>query len=339
MKSFSQLYFDNTHKVAHKWSAYLSQYDRIFSSKRNLPIKLLEIGVQNGGSLEIFSEYFFNAQKIIGIDINPNCRNLKFNNSVISVIVGDVNSNSIKSTLLSSSDGFDFIIDDGSHISGDIIKSFCFYFKNLNEDGIYIVEDLHCSYWKEFNGGLYFPYSSVSFFKKIIDVLNSEHWGIEKDLENFLNGFTNIYGVELDWLVLKQIHSIEFLNSMCIIRKKGAEENTLGVRVISGLEERVSGGHFSLDMGTIQVPSQIDNEWTDIAVAPDEKYIDLLNEVKDLKEQLRSLNKLLTERSQRISELDAFIFDIISSTSWKITAPFRRIVNFIKYFKKAASRI
>jgi hypothetical protein len=50
-------------KLSDKWHLYVTEYDRIFSPLRNRPITLLEIGIHNGGSLEIWSNYFTNAKK------------------------------------------------------------------------------------------------------------------------------------------------------------------------------------------------------------------------------------------------------------------------------------
>ena len=47
---------------------------------------------------------------------------------------------------------FDIIIDDGSHQSKHIISSFKFLFSYLNNNGIYVVEDLQTSYQPR-NGG------------------------------------------------------------------------------------------------------------------------------------------------------------------------------------------
>ena len=58
MKSLFELYREHQGKVSDKWSIYLSEYDRLFSSYRDRPVRMLEIGIQNGGSLEIWSKYF-----------------------------------------------------------------------------------------------------------------------------------------------------------------------------------------------------------------------------------------------------------------------------------------
>jgi len=63
-------------KVWDKWSSYLPFYQKLLTPHQNDPIRLLEIGVQNGGSLEDWSKYLPNAEAIIGCDINPKCGDL-----------------------------------------------------------------------------------------------------------------------------------------------------------------------------------------------------------------------------------------------------------------------
>jgi hypothetical protein len=77
-KTLQELYLQHTGKVSDKWSLYLSVYDQILKSYRNANVRLLEIGVQNGGSLEIWSKYFSNAKLIVGCDINPECGKLRY---------------------------------------------------------------------------------------------------------------------------------------------------------------------------------------------------------------------------------------------------------------------
>ena len=47
---------------------------------------------------------------------------------------------------------FDIIIDDGSHLRKDVIKSFHLLFPHLNNDGLYVVEDMQTSYNHFFGG-------------------------------------------------------------------------------------------------------------------------------------------------------------------------------------------
>jgi cephalosporin hydroxylase len=146
MTRLIDLYTSHTGKVSDKWSSYLSTYDDWFRPYTNRPLRILEIGIQNGGSLEIWAKYFPNASLIVGCDINPLCAELSYDDAHIKVVVGDANTDDIRARIMAFSDTYDIIIDDGSHVSRDIVVSFAKYFPLLAEGGIYVAEDLHCSY-------------------------------------------------------------------------------------------------------------------------------------------------------------------------------------------------
>ena len=229
-KNLKQLYKDHNGLVSDKWLSYLNIYDVLFLGYRNKPLSLLEIGVQNGGSLEIWGKFFPNAVNIIGCDIDQKCAQLNFSDSRISVLIGDINSDEVKEKITKHTSSIDIIIDDGSHISSDIIKTFLLYFPYLSDGGVYIAEDLHCSYWQGWEGGLFAPHSSIAFFKKLIDIINYEHWGIKKTKQEILGKYEEIISDE----TLQSIHSISFFNSLCIIRKEKPYKNSLQNRFIAG---------------------------------------------------------------------------------------------------------
>jgi O-antigen biosynthesis protein len=187
--TLQQLYAEHSGKVSDKWHSYLVEYGRVFAKYRYKSVTLLEIGVQNGGSLEIWSRFFANAQKLVGCDINPQCAKLQYEDPRVAVVVGDANSDAVQLTVLQHSPVFDVMIDDGSHRSSDIVKSFAKYFPHLADGGVFVAEDLHCSYWAEFEGGLYNPLSSITFFKRLADIVNHEHWGVVKKRSDILRGF------------------------------------------------------------------------------------------------------------------------------------------------------
>ncbi len=240
MKTFDQIYRQHDGKVSDKWSLYLSEYERLFAPYRNRPIRILEIGVQNGGSLELWGKYFPQAEKIIGCDLNPKCGELAYDDTRISIVVGNANAERTLRQILKRSESFDIVIDDGSHHSRDIVCSFIKYFSCLTEGGLYIAEDLHCSYWQEYMGGLYHPGSSVAFFKLLVDVINREHWGIEKARTELLHTFERYYGARTAEDLLRKIHSIEFINSLCVIRKCNDQSNLLGARAVAGVHETIA---------------------------------------------------------------------------------------------------
>lgn len=51
--TISELYGAHGGKVSDKWSNYINVYDVLFEGIRENVKSLLEVGVQNGGSLEI----------------------------------------------------------------------------------------------------------------------------------------------------------------------------------------------------------------------------------------------------------------------------------------------
>src|SRR5579871_2047295 len=114
MASYSEIHRSHTGKASDKWESYLGNYDRLFHDIRNNKVKIVEVGVQNGGSLEVLSKYFANAEKIIGCDINPLCANLKYESPKISVIVGDANTQDIFTRIVAEAAPIDIFVDDGS---------------------------------------------------------------------------------------------------------------------------------------------------------------------------------------------------------------------------------
>jgi hypothetical protein len=242
IETLSTLFQRDTGKPAAKWQGYLQHYDRHFAKLKDQPLRILEIGVQAGGSLEVWAQYFKSATLIIGCDIDPACGALQYDDPRIKVLIGDINTPGTLQSLATLTDTLDVVIDDGSHHSSDTIRSFVQLFPRLSEEGTYLIEDLHCSYWESYGGGLYDPFSAIAFFKKIVDLVNRPVWGVDVDVKDFLAVFSAILGdaspenamTETDWRFLEDIHSIEFVNSICVIHKRAASHNVLGPLVLSG---------------------------------------------------------------------------------------------------------
>lgn len=289
-------------KVSDKWSSYLDRYDQLFTPYRDQPIRLLEIGVQNGGSLELWSKLFPYAKKIVGCDIEIACTQLSFDHPNIVVIGANANTDEAEQAISAQSSHFDLIIDDGSHQSGDIVCSFVRYFPYLNNGGLYIAEDLHCSYWQEFNGGLFHPYSAIAFFKRLADTINHEHWGIDKTRSELLDGFHQQYSVTFDEETLAQIHSIEFTNSMCIIKKQEPSQNKLGNRAIAGTLAVICEEIKSLHNTSNLTLTQTTNPYTINNLSTEEAVMMYTQEINHLKQSLAKRNKEITELKKIIAE-------------------------------------
>ncbi|MDI4232962.1 glycosyltransferase [Bradyrhizobium sp. Arg237L] len=322
-RTLHELYANHTGKMSDKWTLYLDEYERLFASMRDHPVRLLEIGVQNGGSLDIWSQFFPKAQAIVGCDINPNCERLTYDDPRIGIIVGDANDPQTQELILQRSGQFDIVIDDGSHLSSEIIRTFALYFPHLAEGGIFVAEDLHCSYWDKFEGGLYYPYSSITFFKRLADVINHEHWGVPKARGEILRGIFGKYGCELPEESLALVHSVEFINSMCVVRKSPAANNGLGLRVISGTVESVvpanqewSGTPYKLD----PLFDESKNIWTNRSAPPDEMFPEIVRDLATSAGINSDLNRELLDLKQRNEQLSRELDEIRRSTSWRIMA-------------------
>ncbi|MBM3206934.1 MAG: hypothetical protein FJZ43_04920, partial [Candidatus Staskawiczbacteria bacterium] len=346
-KLLSEVYAEHAGKVSDKWSLYLQEYSRIFSEFRESPICILEVGIQNGGSLEILSKYFTRAQTIVGCDINEDCHLLNYEDDRIKIVIGNINTPKTEEQILRYSPKFDIIIDDGSHVSGDIIGTFLLYFPHLVEGGVFVIEDLHCSYWSTFEGGLFNPKSSIAFFKTLIDLINHEHWNVPIDRNVLLQTLLKKYDRNVSVDSLFQIHSIEFINSMCVVRKCPQASNRLGNRVIVGSSELVMQGHFHLD-GKVYESDLVSNvpfsSW-DFRSAPLEESL-LESEQKltqanhlllESEQKLAQANHLLLESEQKLAQANQLAQAYQESTSWKITEPIRllgSLINRIKFSYK-----
>jgi 23S rRNA U2552 (ribose-2'-O)-methylase RlmE/FtsJ len=228
----TQLFFEHDGKLTDKWEQYLGIYqgemERFIVAGK--PVRLLEIGVQNGGSLEVWSKFLPQGSTIIGIDIDPAVGDLKFAGN-IRAFVADVNDVEKVEGYIGT-EPFDIIIDDGSHTSPDIISTFKRLFSKLAPGGKYFAEDLHCSYWKSHQGGLRLQSSSVEYFKNIVDALNADHFEANDCLS--AEAKTEISDLS------RQIARITFYDSVVVIEKLIAEKQRPYRHLLSGQETPVN---------------------------------------------------------------------------------------------------
>ena len=175
----------NTDKTLHEISliygsdkiehGYIDIYKMYLDDIRNEKLKILEIGIADGKSLLAWSDYFKNSL-IVGIDIHKiDIVEKKLNRQNIEVHQGSQNDASFINRITELYGKFDVIIDDGSHLTKDVKKSFHLLFPYLNNNGLYIVEDMQTSYNHFFGGNpfdLKYSNSHMNFFKDLTDRLN-----------------------------------------------------------------------------------------------------------------------------------------------------------------------
>lgn len=171
MDGFLHKYFlNNNSSILHKWIHYFDIYEQHFSRFRNKSPVVLEIGVGSGGSSQMWKQFFGEGSKIIGIDINPDCK--QYADEGIEIYIGSQSDDTLLE-MLSQKYCFDIIIDDGSHLSHDMIKTFEFFYDKLSKNGVYLVEDCHACYMAEWGGGVNLSGSFMEYVKLKIDEINA----------------------------------------------------------------------------------------------------------------------------------------------------------------------
>jgi hypothetical protein len=192
---------------------YTKWYEQMWGAQRLEPVKFLEIGVQSGASIRMWEEFFPNG-KIVGMDIDPRCKALE--SKRVSIIIGSQADPVVRDQLAAAHPkGFDIIIDDGSHVSEHMEKSFDLYFPILKPGGTYVIEDLHCSYSAKFQGDT--PISIINWLKVRVDDLNlngSSGLGDYEASENYVGNLRPLNMYERD------IEAMTFVRSMAIITKR-----------------------------------------------------------------------------------------------------------------------
>jgi hypothetical protein len=287
--------------VSDKWSSYIEIYDKIFDKFSDKEISIVEIGVQNGGSLEVYNQYFPNSEVIIGIDNNEGCRKLKFTTNKIKLIIGNAAEKSIIPKLNNYAPKYDIIVDDGSHTSEDIIRSFSNLFSLIKNNGIYVIEDMHTSYFQSCQNGLYAPFSANTFFKLISDIINYEFWNNNLKPSDILNDFKKKYNFQLSDYDCTSIKSISFYNSVCVI-EKGADLS-IGKRVFSGKKEMIV--HTTNYGVNVEDIFDIDKSLIENPTPPE--ILKLEFDIK-LQEMKNSITKLENNFSIKKDECDKMIY-------------------------------
>jgi hypothetical protein len=203
MNDLEKHFRENDDRLIHKWIHYFDVYDRHFSRFRGKEISILEIGVSQGGSLQMWKKYFGDKATIYGLDVDPDCRNLEEEN--IKIFIGSQSDRNFLSEVKKQIPKVDIFIDDGGHTMKQQIVSYEELFDHVKEDGVYLCEDTHTSYWLKFGGGYRRRGTFIEYSKKFIDLLNAHH-SEERSLK--VNSFT------------ESVDSIHYYDSIVVVEKK-----------------------------------------------------------------------------------------------------------------------
>jgi cephalosporin hydroxylase len=125
-----------------KHPIYLAEYERLFAPIRKAPLRLLELGVNFGASMFLWSDYFPNAT-IVGLDIADRPARFPADKRVHFVQGGQDDPAALDRCLAVAGGPFDIIVDDASHIGRLSAASFAYLFlRALKPRGFYVIEDI-----------------------------------------------------------------------------------------------------------------------------------------------------------------------------------------------------
>lgn len=140
----AQLFTGHAGRATRKWTHFPALYDRYFSAFQGRRVRLLEIGISTGGSLEIWRRYFGAEALIVGLDLDPatTCHV----DPPSRVYIGDQADPALLARVIADCGSFDIVIDDGSHVAEDQRATLTALWPALSNGGCYVIEDTMTSY-------------------------------------------------------------------------------------------------------------------------------------------------------------------------------------------------
>ncbi|KAA0968277.1 class I SAM-dependent methyltransferase [Aureimonas fodinaquatilis] len=205
---FSDYLLKTDERALHKFEHYMPIYDNLMLPWKNQPTTFLEIGVFKGGSMRMWRDYFAPGSKVSFLDIDPACKALELPDT--QVFIGDQADTALLAQIALERGPFDIVVDDGGHQSHQQTGSFQALWRQIKNGGLYIVEDVHTSYWPGFGGGYRNPQSFMEYSKHLLDEMHS--WYSEDQKQFPLSSKA--------W----EIGSVTFHDSMIIFKKQAKAE-------------------------------------------------------------------------------------------------------------------
>jgi hypothetical protein len=172
----------------------------------------VEIGVQSGGSIQMWRKFLGPEARIVGIDIDSSVLKHKPHyDENTEIFVGDQENHNFWDEFFKKYPEIDVLIDDGGHTMGQQRVTFERVFPKIKMNGTFICEDTHTSYYHNFNSSLMNTNSFIEYSKKIADLINYDHID-SNDRSHIDHKLLNI---------CKGLTSISFYDSMIVFLKDG----------------------------------------------------------------------------------------------------------------------
>lgn len=282
-----------------KFTHYFPIYEKHFQRFVNKSVVVWEIGVKDGGSLQMWKKYFGSSAQIVGLDINPKCK--MHEEERISVCIGDQSDTVFIQEVIDKYGCPDVVIDDGSHLMQHVCTTFSFLYDKISSSGVYLVEDMHTSYWASHGGGLGHEDTFIELSKKLIDYMNARN-----------NHLSDCFA--------DTISSISFYESIVVFEKMMRMNREF--EVINTFESKI----------TEKQTDSHKKQQADLSVN------DLLTQLASSKREKTGaeyqLELLCKNQLSQLSQLKYQLEATLNSTSWKITRPFRLIMGLLRRYGK-----
>ncbi len=159
-----------------KWLHYFEFYEQHLARFRGKAVHFMEIGVDSGGSLQLWRAFLGPQAVIHGVDIDPRAREMQ--SEGFRIHIGDQADANFLGRLKREVPQLDVVVDDGGHHMHQLAATFQALYPHLAADGAYLCEDLHSCYMPAYGGGYR---SSQSFLERSKDWIDQLHAGYSTD--------------------------------------------------------------------------------------------------------------------------------------------------------------
>jgi len=142
---------DNSKTDKNTLHSYLGLYQKLLISKKETAKNVLEIGINQGGSIKLWYDFFPNAT-IYGLDIikiKDMWSEIRNKTRIRLGRFDAYDENFVNNNFLNKDIRFDFMLDDGPHTLESMKQFIKLYTPLMTYDGILIIEDIQTWDWIE----------------------------------------------------------------------------------------------------------------------------------------------------------------------------------------------
>ena len=207
-------------RLFHHWKEYASHYElhlNMLMGKRDnsQEFRMLEIGVSQGGSLEVWKRYFSGKNLYyVGMDIEKNCKRFEDEERKVFIRIASQLSENDLIKICKDHGPFDFIVDDGGHSYEMMKTSIETLFPSdlcMTAQSLYVIEDMHTMVMKNQNSKI--PDIPSEVFDRMHYYWYHHHLWHNVPKKNFRNSNQN----DKKWA--DRVESISLYDSMMFVHR------------------------------------------------------------------------------------------------------------------------